>query len=77
MRYVVREKECGKRRGHVPKNRGEIPVLLPNAREFLAKLIGTDPQTDIALIGRSHPDDFAPTPVRFAREQPVHLRRRR
>jgi serine protease Do len=35
---------------HVVNNAGEIQVVLNDGRQFTAKVIGTDPQTDVALI---------------------------
>ena len=35
---------------HVVEGADELKVLLPDDREFLAKVIGTDPKTDIAVI---------------------------
>ena len=35
---------------HVVKNASEIRVALNDGRQFTAKVIGTDPQTDVALI---------------------------
>ena len=35
---------------HVVKNASEIQVALNDGRQFTAKVIGTDPQTDVALI---------------------------
>ncbi|MFA6914980.1 MAG: Do family serine endopeptidase [Parachlamydiales bacterium] len=35
---------------HVVKDAGEITVILEDGREFIAKVIGQDPNTDVALI---------------------------
>ncbi|QYM78347.1 Do family serine endopeptidase [Horticoccus luteus] len=35
---------------HVVADADELKVLLPDGREFIAKVIGTDPKTDIAVI---------------------------
>jgi serine protease Do len=35
---------------HVVNNASEIQVSLNDGRQFTAKVIGTDPQTDVALI---------------------------
>jgi len=35
---------------HVVQNVDEIKVILPDKREFTGKLIGTDPQSDVAVI---------------------------
>jgi serine protease Do len=35
---------------HVIENASEIKVILPDKREFLAELIGCDPNTDLALL---------------------------
>lgn len=35
---------------HVVQNVDEIKVILPDKREFTGKLVGTDPQTDVAVV---------------------------
>ena len=35
---------------HVVENGKKITVKLPDGREFNAKLVGTDPATDVALL---------------------------
>jgi serine protease Do len=42
---------------HVVENANEVSVSLNDNREFIAKVIGTDPQSDIALI-KIEGDDF-------------------
>lgn len=43
---------------HVVANANEVSVTLNDNREFVAKVVGTDPQTDIALL-KIEGDDFS------------------
>lgn len=55
---------------HVVKGADEISVTLHDKREFTAKIIGTDPNTDLALI-KIEADDL--TPISFANSDNVKV----
>ncbi len=55
---------------HVVKGADEISVTLHDKREFTAKVIGTDPNTDLALI-KIEADDL--TPISFANSDDVKV----
>ncbi len=55
---------------HVVKGADEISVTLHDKREFTAKVIGTDPNTDLALI-KIEADDL--TPISFANSDNVKI----
>ncbi len=44
---------------HVVDNADEVTVVMDDGREFEAKVIGTDPKTDLALVKVDGKDDFA------------------
>ena len=73
---------------HVVEGADELKVSLSDDREFIAKVIGTDPKTDVAVIkieatnlptvsrtcGRSEPAPF-PEPCRNSKKSPSPKRR--
>ncbi|MFP2913716.1 S1C family serine protease, partial [Pyxidicoccus sp. 3LFB2] len=48
---------------HVVQDATEIQVQLPDGRELGAKVLGTDPLTDVALLQLQLPDDAKALPV--------------
>ena len=53
---------------HVINGASEVSVKFSDGREFDAKVIGTDPKTDLALLKIDGADKF--TPVKFAADKP-------
>ncbi len=53
---------------HVIKGASEVSVKFSDGRELDAKVIGTDPKTDLALLKIESGDKF--TPVKFAADKP-------
>ena len=53
---------------HVIKDASEVSVKFSDGREFDAKVIGTDPKTDLALLKIESTAKF--TPIKFAADKP-------
>lgn len=53
---------------HVIKDASEVSVKFSDGREFDAKVIGTDPKTDLALLKIDSNDKFIP--IKFAADTP-------
>ncbi|APB97985.1 trypsin-like peptidase domain-containing protein [Polynucleobacter asymbioticus] len=56
---------------HVISDADEIEVSLADGRKFSAKLIGSDPETDIAVLKINAPS--LPTPITFGKIESVHV----
>jgi len=66
--FMISEDGYAVTNNHVIKGASEVSVKFSDGREFDAKVIGTDPKTDLALLKIDSKDKF--TPVKFAADKP-------
>ncbi len=66
--FIISEDGYAVTNNHVIKGASEVTVKFSDGREFDAKVIGTDPKTDLALLKIDSSDKF--TPVKFATDKP-------
>ncbi len=66
--FIISEDGYAVTNNHVIKGASEVSVKFTDGREFDAKVIGTDPKTDLALLKIDSKDKF--TPVKFAADKP-------
>ncbi|WP_108879511.1 Do family serine endopeptidase [Anderseniella sp. Alg231-50] len=66
--FIISEDGFAVTNNHVIKGASEVTVKFADGRELDAKVIGTDPKTDLALLKIDSGDKF--TPVKFASEKP-------
>ena len=66
--FIISEDGYAVTNNHVIKGASEVSVKFSDGREFDAKVIGSDPKTDLALLKIDSKDKL--TPVKFAAEKP-------
>lgn len=66
--FIISEDGYAVTNNHVIKGASEVSVKFADGRELDAKVIGTDPKTDLALLKIDSADKF--TPVKFAADKP-------
>ena len=66
--FIISEDGYAVTNNHVIKGASEVSVKFSDGRELDAKVIGTDPKTDLALLKIESSDKF--TPVKFAADKP-------
>ncbi|MEO1161872.1 MAG: trypsin-like peptidase domain-containing protein, partial [Pseudomonadota bacterium] len=66
--FIISEDGYAVTNNHVIKGASEVTVKFADGRELDAKVIGTDPKTDLALLKIDSRDKFIP--VKFAADKP-------
>nr|AYM53964.1 S1C family peptidase [Pyxidicoccus sp.] len=61
--FIIDERGLVLTNNHVVEDATDIQVQLPDGRELAAKVLGTDPLTDVALLRLQLPPDAKPLPV--------------
>jgi serine protease Do len=61
--FIISEKGFILTNNHVVENADVIKVILSDNREFVAKIVGTDPQTDVALLKIDDPANLPVLPL--------------
>jgi len=66
--FIITESGYVVTNNHVVKNGDDINIILNDGKKHSAKVVGTDPKTDLALLKIEGGGNF--TPVKFAKELP-------
>ncbi|MFH0782701.1 MAG: DegQ family serine endoprotease [Pseudomonadota bacterium] len=61
--FIISEKGFILTNNHVVEGADVIKVILSDNREFVAKVVGTDPQTDVALLKIDDPENLPVLPL--------------
>jgi len=61
--FIISEKGLILTNNHVVQDADVIKVILSDNREFVAKIVGTDPQTDVALLKIDDPANLPVLPI--------------
>ena len=61
--FIISEKGHILTNNHVVEDADVIKVILSDNREFVAKIVGTDPQTDVALLKIDDPENLPVLPI--------------
>ncbi len=61
--FIISEKGLILTNNHVVEGADVVKVILSDNREFVAKIVGTDPQTDVALVKIDDPENLPVLPI--------------